>query len=134
VGKISISFKTQVVEPTDSVLKLTSDPPTLDFGPIEEKKRRKLETKIKNTTEEEMELAVVSTPPGFFKKVELNRDKLKPGKEANLKVELERGKENETFRKTITLEARSEDNTKFRLSVPVVKGFGEGDTAKKDKK
>jgi len=123
-----------VVEPTDSILKLTANPPTLDFGPIEKKRKRKLEGKIKNTTEEEMELSIVSAPPDFFKKVELNRDKLKPGKEAKLKVELEKGKENEQFRKSITLEARSEDNTKFRLTVPVVKGIGGGATAKKGKK
>ncbi len=123
-----------MVEPTDSILKLTANPPTLDFGPIEKKRKRKLEGKIKNTTEEEMELSIVSAPPDFFKKVELNRDKLKPGKEAKLKVELEKGKENEQFRKSITLEARSEDNTKFRLTVPVVKGIGGGATAKKGKK
>jgi len=122
------------VEPTDSALKLTADPPSLDFGPIEKKKRRKLKSKIKNTTEEEMKLAIVSAPPDFFKKVKLSRSKLKPGKEAKLEVELEKGKEDEQFRKSITLEARSKDNTKFRLTVPVVKGIGEGKTAKKGEK
>ena len=134
LGSISISFKTQVVEPTDSVLKLTANPPTMDFGPVEKKKRRKLETKIKNTTEEEMELTIVSVPPDFFKKVKLSRSKLKPGKEAKLKVELKKGRENEQFRKSITLEARSKEKTKFRLTVPVVKGIGKGATAKKGKK
>lgn len=134
LGSISISFKTQVVEPTDSILKLTANPPTLDFGPIEKKIKRKLEGKIKNTTEEEMELSIVSAPPDFFKNVELSRSTLKPGKEAKLKVELKKEEENEQFRKSITLEARSEDNTKFRLTVPVVKGIGEGATAKKGKK
>jgi hypothetical protein len=124
----------EVVEPTDSALKLTADPPVMDFGPIEKKKRRNLESKIKNITEEEMELAIVSTPSNFFEKVELNRDKLKPGKEAKLKVELEKGKEDEKFRKSITLEARFKDETKFRLTVPVVKGIGGDATAKKDKK
>ena len=123
-----------MVEPTDSVLKLTADPPTLDFGPIEEKKRRKLETEIKNITEEKMEWAIVSIPPDFFKKVELNRDKLKPGKEAKLKVELEKGKESEPFRKSITLEVRSENETKFRFTVPVVKGTDEDARAKKGKR
>jgi hypothetical protein len=79
-------------------------------------------------------LAIVSTPSNFFEKVELNRDKLKPGKEAKLKVELEKGKEDEKFRKSITLEARFKDETKFRLTVPVVKGIGGDATAKKDKK
>ena len=123
-----------MVEPTDSVLKLTANPPTLDFGSIEKKRKRKLETKIKNTTEEKMELAIVSAPPDFFKKVELSRSTLKPGKEAKLKVELKKEEENEQFRKSITLEARSEDNTKFRFTVPVVKGIGGGTTAKKGKK
>lgn len=135
LGRVRISFKTEVVEPTDSALKLTADPPTLDFGPIEKKKkRRKLETKIKNTTEEEMELTIVSVPPDFFKKVKLSRSKLKPGKEAKLKVELEKDREDEQFRKSITLEAKSKDKTKFRLTVPVVKGIGKGATAKKGKK
>ena len=122
------------MEPTDSVLKLTANPPILDFGPVEKKKKRKLESKIKNITEEEMKLAIVSAPPNFFKKVKLSKSKLKPGKEAKLKIELKKGKENEKFRKSITLEAVSKDKTKFRFTVPVVKGIGGGTTAKKGKK
>jgi len=122
-----------MVEPADSVLKLTANPPTLDFGPIEKKKRRKLESKIKNTTEEKVELAIVSSPPDFFKKVEISRSELKPGKEAKLKVELKEEKEDEQFTKSITLEARFKDKTRFRLTVPLVKGVGGGATAKKGK-
>jgi len=134
LGSVTIAFKAQMAEPTDSALKLTADPPILDFGPMEEKKRHKLESKIKNTTEEEIELAIVSAPPDYFKKVELSRSKLKPGKEAKLKVELKKDKEDEQFRKSVTLEAKFEDKTKFRLTVPLVKGIGQPGTAKKDKK
>ncbi len=122
-----------MVEPTDSILKLTADPPTLDFGPIEKKRRRRLETKIKNTTDEKIKLAIVDMPPEFFKKVELSRSELKPGKTAKLKVELKKGKENEKFRKSITLEAtfKNKDKGKFRLTVPVLKGIDVKATAKK---
>ena len=131
IGKISISFRAEVVEPTDSVLKLTANPNVLDFGPIEKKRRPKLETEIKNTTQEEMELAIIAVPPDFFKKVELSDTRLKPGDDTELKVEVTKEKENEQFRKTITLEARFKDKSKFRLTVPVTKGFTEEATAKK---
>lgn len=133
LGKVSISFRAEAKEPTDSVLKLTANPPILDFGPPEGKKRRKLESKIKNVTEEEMELSIVSVPPEFFKKVELDDSKLKPGKRTELKVELEKGKEDEQFRKSVTVEAVSKDKKKFRLTVPVLKGIGGSATAKKGK-
>lgn len=133
VGKVSISFKAHAVEPTDSVLKLTADPPMLDFGPIEKKKRRKLKSEIKNVTEEEMKLAIVSAPPGVFKKVKLSRSELKPGETAKLEVELEKGKGDDQFRKSVTVEAVSKDNKKFRLTVPLVKGIGGKATAKKGK-
>jgi uncharacterized cupredoxin-like copper-binding protein len=131
LGKINISFRANVAEPTDSALKLTADPNVLDFGPIEKKRRPKLETDIKNTTQEVMELAIVAVPPDYFKKVELDDTRLKPGKKTTLKVELTKEKENEQFRKTITLEARFQDKGKFRLTVPVIKGYTEEATAKK---
>ena len=79
-----------------------------------------------------MRLELVSVPPDIFKKVELNEDKLKPGKTAKLKVELKKGMEEEKFRKSVTLEARYGEKGKFRLTVPLVKGIGGSATAKKD--
>jgi hypothetical protein len=80
-----------------------------------------------------MKLELVSVPPGIFKKVELNEDELKPGKEAKLKVELEKEQEDGQFRKSVTLEARYGEKSKFRLTVPLVKGIGGSATAKKEK-
>ncbi len=132
LGRVSIAFKAEVKEPGDSVLLLAADPPSLDFGDPEKRVRR-LESKIKNVTDEVMHLAIVSVPPDFFKKVELKKNKLKPGKTAKLKVELKKGQEEEKFRKSITLEARYGEKGKFRLTVPLVKGIGGSATAKKDK-
>jgi hypothetical protein len=134
LGNITISFQAQAVDSTDTTIELTADPSILDFGPIEEKRRNKLETEIKNLTEEKMELSIVSLPPGFFKKVELSRSELKPGKEAKLKVELEKETESKEFRKSITVEARFGSKDKVRLTVPIVKGIGEKSTAKKGEK
>jgi len=131
VGNISISFKADVADSADTMLKFTATPPKLDFGPIEKKRRPKLETVITNTGKDEMELAVVAIPPNYFKKVELSDTQIKPGDDTKLKVELIREKEQEKFQKTITLEAKFKDNTKFRYSIPVMKGAGEEATAKK---
>jgi hypothetical protein len=133
VGPVSISFKVDAADPTDSVLKLAAQPYELDFGPIEKKRRPKLETKIFNQSQEELELQIVAFPPDYFKKVELSDDDLKPGDDTKLKVELTRDREEEQFRKTITIEGRSKvNNSKFRLSIPVVKGIGEAEAAKKE--
>ncbi len=133
LGKVTIAFKAEVKDPTDSLLKLTADPPILDFGMPGEKKIRKLKSKIKNTTEEEIELAIVSVPPNFLKTVKLSRSELKPGKEAKLEVELEKDEEDEKFQKSITLEATFKDKKKERLTVPLIKGVGGSATAKKGK-
>ncbi len=133
LGSVTISFKVDVVEQGDSALMLVADPPMLDFSPIEGKKVRKLETKIENVTDQKMELTIVSAPPDFFDEVKLNRSELKPGKEAKLKVELTEEDENRQFRKSITIEGVSPDNSKFRLTVPVVKGIGSSATAEKGK-
>ncbi|MGB7063323.1 MAG: hypothetical protein WBF13_13340 [Candidatus Zixiibacteriota bacterium] len=134
LGSVSIAFKAEVKEPGDSALLLAADPPALDFGDPEGKRVRELESKIKNVSDEVMRLELVSVPPDIFKKVELNEDKLKPGKTAKLKVELKKGQEEEQFRKSVTLEARYGEKGKFRLTVPLVKGIGGGAEAKKDKK
>lgn len=133
LGRVSIAFKAEVKEPGDSALLLAADPPTLDFGNPEGKRVRKLESSIKNVSDEVMKLELVSVPPGIFKKVELNEDELKPGKEARLKVELEKEQEDGQFRKSVTLEARYGEKSKFRLTVPLVKGIGGSATAKKEK-
>ena len=130
LGRISIAFKAETKEPGDSALMLAADPPSLDFG-NPEKRVRRLESKIENVSDEVMHLSLISTPPNFFKKVELKGDKLKPGKTAKLKVELKKGQEEEQFRKSVTLEARYGEKGKFRLTVPLVKGIGGSATAKK---
>jgi uncharacterized cupredoxin-like copper-binding protein len=129
LGSVTISFKAQVVEPGDSAFELMADPPTLDFSPIDGKITRKLEAKVENTTDKAMELSIVSFPPDFFDEVELNRTELKPGKEAKLKVELTRADENKQFWKSVTVEGISPDNSKFRVTIPVVRGVGSGSTA-----
>jgi len=129
LGSVTISFKAEVVEPGDSALMLVADPPMLDFSPIEGKITRRLETRVENTTDKPMELTIVSSPPDYFEDVELSRMELKPGKEAKLKVELTGADENKQFRKSITIEGVSQDNSKFRLTIPVVKGAGSGSTA-----
>jgi len=124
VGGVNISFKVDVAEPTDSSLKLVANPFELNFGPIEKKRRPKLETYIVNKSNENMDLQVVAFPPDYFKKVELDDDALKPGDETKLKVELTKEREAEQFRKIVTVEGRYGANkTKFRLSIPVIKGI-----------
>ena len=117
LGRISIAFKAETKEPGDSALLLWADPPSLDFGHPEGKRIRKLESKIKNVSDEVMHLSLISVPPDFFKKVELKGDKLKPGKTAKLKVELKKGMEDEQFRKSVTLEARYGEKETFRLNL-----------------
>ncbi len=129
LGSVTISFKAQVVEPGDSAFELLADPYMLDFSPIDGKITRKLEAKVENTTDQPMELSIVSFPPDFFDEVELNRTELKPGKEAKLKVELTRADENKEFWKSVTIEGVSPDNSKFRVTIPVVRGVGSGSTA-----
>ena len=89
-GFVNISFKGKGWVESDSGIMLDVKPQRLDFGPLGKKRRTKLEAKIKNLSEEKMELAVVDYPPGFFKEVKLSRDELKPGKTENLKIWLER--------------------------------------------
>jgi hypothetical protein len=133
VGGVNISFKVDEVEPTDTSLKLVANPFELNFGPIEKKRRPKLETDIVNKSSENMELQVVAFPPNYFKKVELTDTELKPGEDTQLKVELTKEREAEQFRKTITIEARFGANkTKLRLSIPVVKGIEVEGAAKKE--
>jgi uncharacterized cupredoxin-like copper-binding protein len=129
LGKVTISFKMEAVEPGDSALLLAADPPTLDFSPIGGKKVRKLEAKLKNMTDQKIELVIVSAPPDYFDKVELNHSELKPGKDAKLKIELTEAEQNKDFKKSITIEGVSENNSKFRLTVPVVRGVVTGATA-----
>jgi uncharacterized cupredoxin-like copper-binding protein len=134
LGKVTISFKADITEPDDSLMKLTANPPILDFGAPGEKIIRKLQSKIKNTSEEEIELEIVSVTPNFFEEVKLSRSELKPGKEAKLEIELKKDQEEEKFQKSITLEAKFKDKKKERLTIPLIKGVGESATAKKDKK
>jgi len=108
---------------------LDVNPRVLDFGPLGEKRRTKLETKIKNLGDEKLELSIVDYPPEFFKKVKLSKDKIKPNKTAKLKVELERETEDQRFQKSITLVAKGD--TTYRFTIPVKKGFEDKVAAKK---
>ena len=129
-GFVNISFRGKGWLESDSGIMLDVNPQRLDFGPLGKKRRTKLEAKIKNLSEEKMELAVVDYPPEFFKEVELSRDELKPGKTAKLKVRLERETEDQRFQKSITLEAKG-DTLNYRFTIPVQKGIESKVAAKK---
>jgi len=109
---------------------LDVNPRVLDFGPLGEKRRTKLETKIKNLGDEKLELSIVDYPPEFFKKVKLSKDEIKPNQTAKLKVELERETEDQRFQKSITLVAKGD--TTYRFTIPVKKGFEDKVAAKKE--
>lgn len=121
-GALSISFKAKGWSPTDTTIMLSADPQVLDFGPLGGKRRTKVEAKITNLSQEEMQLAIVSAPPEFFEDVELSKDKIKPNKTAKLKVELKRETEDQRFQKSITLEAKGKSAT-YRFTLPVQKGI-----------
>ena len=121
-GFVNISFKGKGWAESDSSILLDVNPQRLDFGPLGKKRRTKLEAKIKNLSEEKMQLAVVDYPPEFFKEVQLSRDELKPGKTAKLKVRLERETEDQRFQKSITLEAKG-DTLNYRFTIPIQKGI-----------
>jgi hypothetical protein len=132
-GFVNISFQGKGWLESDSSVMLNVDPQTLDFGPLGEKRRTKLEAKIKNLSEEKMQLSIVDYPPEFFQEVKLSKDELKPGKTAKLKVRLERETEDQRFQKSITLEAKG-DTLNYRFTVPVQKGIESKVAAKKTPK
>jgi hypothetical protein len=121
-GNISISFKGRGWLPSDTSLRLEVNPQVIDFGPLGKKLRMELKTEIKNLSQEEMELAIVSVPPDFFQKVELSKDKIKPNKTAKLEVKLKRESEDQRFQKSITLEAKGK-STAQRFTLLVQKGY-----------
>jgi hypothetical protein len=129
-GFVNISFSGKGWSDPDTSVLLDVEPRVLDFGPLEKKRRTKLETEIKNLGEEKMELSIVGCPPEFFEEVELSRDEIKPNKTAKLKVRLKRETEDQRFQKSITLEAKG-DTTTYRFTVPVQKGFESKVAAKK---
>jgi hypothetical protein len=132
-GNVTISFKGKGWLDSDTSIMLGLEPRVLDFGPLGKKRRTKLETKIKNLSEEKMELSIVGYPPEFFKEVKLSKDKIKPNKTAKLKVKLKRETEDQRFQKSITLEAKGKNKT-YRFTVPVQKGIESKVAAKKTPK
>ena len=131
-GRLIISFSGQGWLDSDTTIMLDLNPRVLDFGPLGKKRRTKLETKIKNLSEEKMELSIIDIPPDFFKEVKLSKKKIKPNKTAKLKIKLKRETEDQRFQKSITIEAKG-DSLTYRFTVPVKKGF-ESKVAKKTPK
>ncbi len=121
-GNISISFKGKAWLPSDTTIKLAVNPQVLDFGPLGKKLRMELETKITNLSQEQMQLAIVGSPPEFFEKVELSKDKIKPKKTAKLEVRLKRESEDQRFQESITLEAKGKSTT-YRFTLLAQKGY-----------
>jgi hypothetical protein len=121
-GNISISFKGKAWLPSDTSIKLEVNPQVLDFGPLGKKLRMELETKITNLSQEQMQLAIVGSPPEFFEKVELSKDKIKPKKTAKLEVRLKRESEDQRFQESITLEAKGKSTT-YRFTLLAQKGY-----------
>jgi hypothetical protein len=121
-GNINISFQGKGWSPSDTTIKLGVNPEVLDFGPLGKKLRMELETKITNLSQEQMQLAIVGSPPEFFEKVELSKDKIKPKKTAKLEVRLKKESEDQRFQESITLEAKGKSTT-YRFTLLAQKGY-----------
>lgn len=113
---VRISFAAGVVVNPDSTFPLVISPPYLDFSPVEGKKVMENKVKIKNVSQEEIKLKVVDSPVGFFK-IRFSNEKIKPSKEIDLEVRLNRDLKEDSFKKSITVEL--DDKAKTRFSIPV---------------
>jgi len=116
ISRVRIAFSVEVVQNPDSTFPLVISPPWMDFSPVQGKKVMTKEVKIKNVSQEEIKLKVIDSPVGFFK-IRFSKEKIKPSKEIDLEVRLNRNLKEDSFKKSITLEL--DDKARTRFTIPV---------------
>ena len=116
LSRVRIAFSVEVVQNPDSTFPLVISPPRMDFSPVQGKRVTTAEVKIKNVSQEEIKLKVVDSPVDFFK-IRFSKDKIKPSKEIDLEVRLNRDLKEDSFKKSITVELNDKARTRFTIPV-----------------
>lgn len=99
----------------DSTYPITIKPYKFNISQFGEKERKKLEFKITNNSDEDVELKLVDMPEGMFK-LKLPK-KVKAGKTEKGKIEIRDEFVSQEFKKSITIELN--DNALSRFTIPV---------------
>jgi hypothetical protein len=118
VKDLGISITAEVYVNADSTYPLVISPPYLDFSPFQGEKVMEKKVKLRNVSQEEIKLKIVDLPVDLLK-IRLRGEKIKPAKEIELEVKLNRDLKEDSFNKSITIELN--DKAKTRFTIPVKK-------------
>jgi hypothetical protein len=114
--QLGIDLTAEIFLNADSTYPLVISPPYLDFSPNQGEKVMENKVKLRNVSQEEIKLKIVDFPVNLLK-VSLRGEKIKPAEEIELEVKLNKELEDDSFRRSITLELN--DKAKTRFSIPV---------------
>jgi len=112
-----LTIKSFVVENIETTSPVVITPYKLNISQFGEKPRKKMEFIIKNVTNNDLELAIIFQPDGFFD-IELPK-KIKAGKTATGKISIKENDLSVEFDKSFTIEFN--DVNQSRFSIPVTR-------------
>jgi hypothetical protein len=117
-GNFQISFDGQIYENPDSLYPLALSETSLTFHP--ENRDEELKLKVKNVSEEKLRMRLIDYPYDLLK-IDVTNKEIKPGKEKEIKVEIEDSFEGDNFKKSFTVELSDSASTRFTVPVALLK-------------
>jgi hypothetical protein len=130
--KMNVKISAEVITNPDSTYPIIIKPYKFDISQFGEKERRKLEFKITNVSEEDLDIKLIDMPNGMFELKLPN--KVKAGKTVSGKIAITDEFVSQEFEKSLTIELN--DKAISRFTVPVkrtirIPGKGSAEKASK---
>jgi hypothetical protein len=113
-GTFRIEFRGDIYMEADSTHLIAIEPKLVNFH--EENRDDKIKVKVYNQTDEKLKMRLVSHPHGFLK-VDVSGKDIKPGKDREIKVEIDDDFEGRRFAKSFTIELSDSAHTRYTIPV-----------------
>ncbi len=113
----NVTIKCDVVRAPDSTYPVVMQPYRISVSRAGKIEIDEGKTKITNLSDQDLQVAVIDTPPGYFT---IDAPKVvKKGATGELKLKVDKAHLDESFEKSITLEFN--DTAKSRFTIPVIR-------------
>lgn len=119
-GLFPISIEAYVESPTMNIPQISAEPRTLEYTPPDSKTRDELKTVLTNNSDSEIQVKIIDYNPKLGTP-KLSKDRIKPGKTAELSFDFEPQLNYKTVNGSLTLELRGDGVTINRYTVPIIR-------------
>lgn len=117
-GNFQLGFTGEIYAEQDSSKLINLSETALEFNP--ETHDDKVKIKVLNQSDQNLKMKLVAEPYGYLD-IKVDDGEIKPGKDKDIEVKIDKNCDKENFKKSFTIELNDKDKTRYTIPVELRK-------------